>query len=48
MENFSRETKAGTLQGSYDPKFKEVVDTFVENFETRRYQRLMVLKLHEL
>ncbi|MCF8470685.1 MAG: beta-lactamase family protein [Parvibaculum sp.] len=34
-EQFSRETKAGTLEGSYDPKFKPVVDAFVENFETR-------------
>lgn len=35
MENFSRETKAGTLHGSYDAKFKEVADAFIENFETR-------------
>src|SRR5690606_41921818 len=35
VENFSRETKAGTLHGIYDPKFKQVVDAFVENFETR-------------
>ena len=33
MENFSYETKAGSLQGSYDAKFKPVVDAFVENFE---------------
>ncbi len=35
MESFSRETKAGKLEGSYDTKFKPVVDAIVENFETR-------------
>ena len=34
-ETFSRDSKAGRIEGSYDPKFKSVVDTFVENFETR-------------
>lgn len=33
MENFSKETKAGALHGTYDPKFKPVVEAFVENFE---------------
>lgn len=33
MENFSRETKAGKLEGTFDPKFKPVVDAIVENFE---------------
>ena len=33
MESLSKETKAGVLQGSYDAKFKPVVDAFVENFE---------------
>ncbi len=35
MEKFSRETKAGKLEGTYDAKFKPVVDAIVENFETR-------------
>lgn len=35
MESFSKETKAGTLHGTYDPKFSQVVDAFVENFEKR-------------
>lgn len=35
MENFSKETKAGSLHGSYDAKFKDVADAFIENFETR-------------
>ena len=34
-ETLSRETAAGKLEGSYDPKFKSVVDAFVENFERR-------------
>ncbi len=33
MENLSKKTKAGTLHGTYDPKFRPVVDAFVENFE---------------
>ncbi|MBO6677316.1 serine hydrolase domain-containing protein [Parvibaculum sp.] len=35
MEKLSRETKAGALHGTYDTKFKPVVDAIVENFETR-------------
>lgn len=35
LQNFSAETKAGHVEGSYDPKFKGVVDAFVENFESR-------------
>ena len=35
MERVSRETKAGLVEGEFDPKFKAVVDAFVENFETR-------------
>lgn len=31
----SIETKAGRIEGEYDPKFKAVYDAFVENFETR-------------
>ena len=26
VESFSKETKAGTLHGAYDPKFSQVVD----------------------
>ncbi|MDO8290899.1 MAG: serine hydrolase domain-containing protein [Parvibaculum sp.] len=33
LTKFSRETKAGLLEGEYDPKFKGVVDAFVENYE---------------
>lgn len=33
LTKFSRETKAGLLEGEYDPKFKGVVDVFVENYE---------------
>lgn len=35
LQNFSRETKAGLVEGQFDPKFKGVVEAFVENFETR-------------
>ncbi|HMM15599.1 MAG TPA: serine hydrolase domain-containing protein [Parvibaculum sp.] len=34
-EQVSRETKAGRIEGEYDPKFKEVYEAFVENFESR-------------
>ncbi|MDP2125465.1 MAG: serine hydrolase domain-containing protein [Parvibaculum sp.] len=34
-ETLSKETKAGKVEGSYDPKFKSVVDAFIENCETR-------------
>ncbi|MES1991525.1 MAG: serine hydrolase domain-containing protein [Pseudomonadota bacterium] len=33
LTKFSRETSAGLLEGEYDPKFKGVVDVFVENYE---------------
>ncbi|MGV8997736.1 MAG: serine hydrolase domain-containing protein [Parvibaculaceae bacterium] len=33
LTKFSRETKAGLLEGEFDPKFKGVVDAFVENYE---------------
>tara|TARA_R110000868_G_scaffold81337_3_gene230273 strand:+ start:1231 stop:2454 length:1224 start_codon:yes stop_codon:yes gene_type:complete len=35
LQNFSKETKAGLIEGQYDPKFKSVVDAFVENCESR-------------
>ena len=35
LQNFSKETKAGLVEGRYDPKFKSVVDAFVENCESR-------------
>jgi CubicO group peptidase (beta-lactamase class C family) len=35
LEKFSRETKAGLIEGEIDPKFKGVAEAFVENFETR-------------
>lgn len=35
LQNFSRETKAGLVEGQFDPKFKGVVEAFVENFESR-------------
>jgi CubicO group peptidase (beta-lactamase class C family) len=35
LEKFSRETKAGHVEGAFDTKFKGVVDAFVENFESR-------------
>src|SRR5215469_12185904 len=31
----SKNTRAGTVEGEFDPKFEEVVDAFVENFEKR-------------
>ena len=34
-ETLSRDTKAGKIEGTYDPKFKAVVDAFIENCETR-------------
>ncbi|MEQ8282203.1 MAG: serine hydrolase domain-containing protein [Parvibaculum sp.] len=34
-ETLSRDTKAGKVEGTYDPKFKSVVDAFIENCETR-------------
>jgi len=34
-ETFEKETAAGRIEGSFDPKFREVVDAFVENFEAR-------------
>lgn len=34
-DTLSKETKAGKVEGSYDPKFKPVVDAFIENCETR-------------
>ena len=34
-ETLSKDTKAGKIEGSYDPKFKPVVDAFIENCETR-------------
>ena len=33
LTKFSLETNAGLLEGEYDPKFKGVVDAFVENYE---------------
>ncbi|HEY4344922.1 MAG TPA: serine hydrolase domain-containing protein [Parvibaculum sp.] len=35
QENVSRETRAGKIEGQYDPKFKGVYEAFIENFETR-------------
>jgi len=35
LETLSRDTTAGRIEGRYDPRFKPVVDAFVENFETR-------------
>lgn len=35
LQDFSRETKAGLVEGQFDPKFKGVVEAFVENFESR-------------
>ncbi len=35
LESFSRETKAGLVEGQLDPKFKGVAEAFVENFESR-------------
>lgn len=35
LEKFSRETKAGLVEGEIDPKFKGVAEAFVENFEKR-------------
>ena len=32
---FSNSTSAGSIEGEFDPKFKGVVDAFVENFEKR-------------
>ena len=32
---FSKSTSAGSIEGEFDPKFKGVVDAFVENFEKR-------------
>ncbi|MEX0838344.1 MAG: serine hydrolase domain-containing protein [Parvibaculum sp.] len=34
-ETLSRETRAGKVEGSFDAKFKPVVDAFIENCETR-------------
>ncbi|PKQ08089.1 MAG: esterase [Alphaproteobacteria bacterium HGW-Alphaproteobacteria-11] len=34
-ETLSKDTKAGKIEGTYDPKFKPVVDAFIENCETR-------------
>ncbi|ABS63004.1 beta-lactamase [Parvibaculum lavamentivorans DS-1] len=34
-ETLSRDTKAGKVEGTYDAKFKPVVDAFIENCETR-------------
>src|SRR5690348_12293854 len=35
MQTISRSTKAGTVEGTCDPKFKEVAEQFVQNFEAR-------------
>ncbi len=35
MQTISKETRAGLVEGEFDPKFKGVVDAFIENFETR-------------
>jgi CubicO group peptidase (beta-lactamase class C family) len=34
-ETLSKDTRAGKVEGSYDAKFKPVVDAFIENCETR-------------
>ena len=33
--SISKNTRAGTVEGEFDPKFEGVVDAFVENFERR-------------
>lgn len=34
LQNFSKETKAGLVEGQYDSKFQSVVDAFIENYES--------------
>ncbi|KAB7742257.1 serine hydrolase [Parvibaculum sedimenti] len=35
LQKISKETKAGLVEGEFDPKFQGVVDAFIENFEAR-------------